>query len=82
MPRPNECIEYQFWTNINNLCGPTCDDQMDFVRDFKGHDQILEQGGYALFTPHYIMKYYVEGFSLTRPCKSNASIMEGIMLHT
>lgn len=70
MPHPDDRVEYEFWTNSNDECGPKCDDQMDFVREFKGHAQILERGGYTLFTPHYITWYCPEAFSLTRQCKS------------
>ena len=38
----DERVEYESWTNSNDECGPRCDDQMDFVRNFKGHAQILE----------------------------------------
>ncbi|KAF0904884.1 hypothetical protein E2562_038609 [Oryza meyeriana var. granulata] len=57
MPHPDERVEYEFWTNSNDECGPRCDEQMEFVRSFRGHAQILERGGYALFTPHYITWY-------------------------
>lgn len=70
MPHPDDRVEYEFWTNSNDECGPKCDDQMDFVREFKGHAQILEKGGYTLFTPHYITWYCPQAFSLTRQCKS------------
>lgn len=70
MPHPDDRVEYEFWTNSNDECGPRCDDQMDFVRKFKGHAQILEKGGYTLFTPHYITWYCPEAFVLTKQCKS------------
>lgn len=70
MPHPDERVEYEFWTNSNDECGPRCDDQMDFVRKFKGHAQILEKGGYTLFTPRYITWYCPEAFILTKQCKS------------
>jgi hypothetical protein len=54
MPHPDERVEYEFWTNSNDECGPRCDEQAAFVRAFRGHAQLLEKGGYALFTPHYI----------------------------
>lgn len=70
MPHPDDRVEYEFWTNNNDECGPRCDDQMDFVRKFKGHAQILEKAGYTLFNPHYITWYCPGAFILTKQCKS------------
>ncbi|EXB83259.1 Vacuolar-sorting receptor 6 [Morus notabilis] len=70
MPNPDKRVEYEFWTNSNDECGARCDEQMDFVKNFKGHAQILERGGYTLFTPHYITWYCPEAFILTNQCKS------------
>uniref|UniRef100_A0A453QX95 Vacuolar sorting receptor thioredoxin-like domain-containing protein n=1 Tax=Aegilops tauschii subsp. strangulata TaxID=200361 RepID=A0A453QX95_AEGTS len=70
MPHPDERVEYELWTNSNDECGPLCDEQAAFVRSFRGHAQILERGGYARFTPHYITWYCPEAFRLTRQCQS------------
>ena len=70
MPHPDERVEYELWTNSNDECGPRCDEQMAFVRGFRGHAQLLERGGYARFTPHYITWYCPEAFRLTQQCKS------------
>ncbi|XP_052158315.1 vacuolar-sorting receptor 6-like [Oryza glaberrima] len=70
MPHPDERVEYELWTNSNDECGARCDEQMEFVRGFRGHAQIMERGGYALFTPHYITWYCPEAFKLTQQCKS------------
>ncbi|XP_043689809.1 vacuolar-sorting receptor 6-like [Telopea speciosissima] len=70
MPHPDERVEYEFWTNSNDECGARCDKQMNFIKNFKGHAQILERGGYTLFTPHYITWYCPEAFILTRQCTS------------
>ena len=32
MPHPDERVEYEFWTNSNDECGPRCDEQAAFVR--------------------------------------------------
>ncbi|CAN7132033.1 unnamed protein product, partial [Brassica rapa subsp. narinosa] len=55
LPHPDERVEYELWTNTNDewVCD-AIDEQMNFVKNFKGHAQILEKGGYSLFTPHYI----------------------------
>lgn len=70
VPHPDQRVEYEFWTNSNDECGARCDEQMNFVKNFKGHAQILEKGGYTLFTPHYITWYCPRAFVLTTQCKS------------
>ena len=55
----DECVEYYFWTNNNDECGPRYDDQMDFVRKFKGHAQILENGRlYKLLCAEILMSLH------------------------
>ncbi|KAL1833848.1 hypothetical protein ACET3Z_003499 [Daucus carota] len=70
MPNPDQRVEYEFWTNSNDECGIRCDEQMNFVKDFKGHAQILEKGGYTMFTPHYITWFCPAPFILSDQCKS------------
>ncbi|XP_030550062.2 vacuolar-sorting receptor 6 [Rhodamnia argentea] len=70
MPHPDERVEYEFWTNSNDECGIRCEEQMNFVKNFKGHAQILEKGGYTLFTPHYITWYCPRAFTESGQCKS------------
>ncbi|KAG6491517.1 hypothetical protein ZIOFF_046449 [Zingiber officinale] len=70
MPHPDERVEYEFWTNSNDECGPRCDEQMSFVKNFKGHAQLLEKGGFAQFTPRYITWRCPEAFKLSKRCKS------------
>ncbi|KAG8066230.1 hypothetical protein GUJ93_ZPchr0004g40201 [Zizania palustris] len=70
MPHPDERVEYEFWTNSNDECGPRCDEQAAFVRAFRGHAQLLEKGGYALFTPHYITWFCPDAFLQTKQCKA------------
>lgn len=70
MPHPDERVEYELWTNSNDECGTRCDEQMNFVKSFKGHAQILEKGGYTQFTPHYITWYCPRDFVQTEQCKS------------
>lgn len=70
MPHPDERVEYEFWTNSNDECGPRCDEQAAFVRAFRGHAQLLEKGGYALFTPHYITWFCPDAFLETPQCKA------------
>lgn len=70
MPHPDQRVEYELWTNSNDECGIRCDEQMNFVKNFKGHAQILEKGGYTQFTPHYITWYCPRAFVLSDQCKS------------
>ncbi|CAI0423774.1 unnamed protein product [Linum tenue] len=70
LPHPDERVEYEFWTNSNDECGSKCESQIEFVKDFKGAAQILEQKGYTQFTPHYITWYCPEAFILSKQCKS------------
>ncbi|XAR52872.1 hypothetical protein NMG60_11021189 [Bertholletia excelsa] len=70
MPHPDERVEFELWTNSNDECGVRCDEQMDFIKNFKGHAQILEKGGYTKFTPHYITWYCPQPFIDSHQCKS------------
>ncbi|KAJ6388354.1 hypothetical protein OIU77_026853 [Salix suchowensis] len=70
VPHPEQRVEYELWTNNNDECGDRCDEQMDFVKNFRVHAQILERGGYTLFTPHYITWYCPQAFILSSRCKS------------
>lgn len=70
VPHPDDRVEYEFWTNSNDECGPKCNSQMEFLNDFRGAAQLLEKGGYTLFTPHYITWYCPQAFVTSRQCKS------------
>ncbi|WOK93741.1 hypothetical protein Cni_G02441 [Canna indica] len=70
LPHPDGRVEYEFWTNSNDECGPKCDSQIQFVKNFKGAAQIIEKKGYTQFTPHYITWYCPEAFLLSKQCKS------------
>ncbi|KAJ9551869.1 hypothetical protein OSB04_015914 [Centaurea solstitialis] len=70
VPHPDDRVEYELWTNSNDECGVKCDMLMDFVKNFKGAAQILEKGGYTLFTPHYITWYCPQAFTISKQCKS------------
>lgn len=70
LPHPDQIVEYELWSSSNDECGVRCDEQINFLRNFKGHAQILERGGHTHFTPHYITWYCPEAFLLTKQCKS------------
>ncbi|CAN6236208.1 unnamed protein product [Urochloa humidicola] len=68
MPHPDSRVEYELWTNSNDECGARCEEQAAFVRAFRGHAQLLERGGYAAFTPHYITWFCPDPFLGTPQC--------------
>ena len=70
VPHPDARVEYEIWANSNDECGTKCDTQTDFVKNFKGAAQLLEKGGFTMFTPHYITWYCPGAFILSRQCKS------------
>ncbi|KAL6567169.1 Vacuolar-sorting receptor 6 [Orobanche gracilis] len=70
VPHPDQRVEYELLTNSNDECGVRCDEQMNFVRNFKGNAQILERGGYTQFTPHYITWYCPQALLLSEQCRS------------
>lgn len=70
VPHPDERVEYEFWTNSNDECGPKCESQIEFVKGFKAAAQLLEQGSYTLFTPHYITWYCPQAFVTSQQCTS------------
>ncbi|XP_057435410.1 vacuolar-sorting receptor 1-like isoform X2 [Lotus japonicus] len=70
LPHPDERVEYELWTNSNDECGPKCDNQINFMKSFKGVAQLLERKGFAQFTPRYITWYCPEEFRLSKQCKS------------
>ncbi|XP_042022526.1 vacuolar-sorting receptor 1-like [Salvia splendens] len=70
LPHPDERVEYEFWTNSNDECGPKCESQLNFLMNFKGAAQILERKGYTEFTPHYITWYCPVAFIMSQQCKS------------
>ncbi|KAL0740498.1 hypothetical protein Bca4012_082011 [Brassica carinata] len=70
IPNPDERVEYELWANTNDECGVHCNEQMSFMKNFKGAAQILEKGGHALFTPHYISWFCPQELRRSRQCKS------------
>ncbi|XP_022721878.1 vacuolar-sorting receptor 1-like isoform X2 [Durio zibethinus] len=70
LQHPDERVEYEFWTSSNDGCGPKCERQIEFVKNFKAAARILEQKGYTQFSPHYITWYCPEPFILSEQCKS------------
>jgi len=70
LPHPDDRVEYELWTNSNDECGQKCDSLINFLKDFKGVAQLLEQKGFTQFTPRYITWFCPEAFLLSKQCKS------------
>ncbi|KAK7277077.1 hypothetical protein RIF29_18227 [Crotalaria pallida] len=70
LPHPDDRVEYELWTNSNDECGPKCENEINFIKSFKGAAQLLEQKGFTQFTPHYITWYCPEAFIFSKQCKS------------
>lgn len=52
LPR-KKTVDWEFWTNSNDMCGAVCDVQQEFIREFVSVAQDLEQNNWTRFTPHY-----------------------------
>ena len=50
-----QMVNWEFWTNSNDLCGPICDIQRDFIRDFVPVAKEFDGNGWTTFTPHYLV---------------------------
>ncbi|MCO5591691.1 hypothetical protein L7F22_045682 [Adiantum nelumboides] len=70
LPHLEEKFEYVFWTSSNDGCGAKCDDQVDFVKNFKGTTQLLEKNSYIFFTPCYITWYCPDAFVKSKQCQA------------
>ena len=65
--------DWEYWANSNDNCGLKCDNQKEFVKDFKIVAQSLEQNGWTQFTPHYLTWFCPEGFEDSEDCKSQCT---------
>lgn len=54
LPHPDSRVEWELWSETNDECGRSCEEQNAFLSDFKPIAQSLEKGGYTQFTPHYL----------------------------
>jgi hypothetical protein len=46
----------EYWGSSSSECGEACGRQAAFKVDFAGIAKELEQGGYTLFTPHFLVR--------------------------
>ncbi len=68
LPHPDNRVEWEVWSNSNQACGPKCQKQTEFIEQFGPIASNLEQGGYTLFSPHYITWFCPEEYIKTLPC--------------
>ncbi|KAL1810636.1 hypothetical protein ACET3Z_027626 [Daucus carota] len=87
LPHPDDRVEYEFWTNSNDECGPKCDSQIeycapdpdgDFDRGYDGKDVVIQNLRQACVfkvakenSKPWIWWDYVTDFSIRCPMKEN-----------
>ena len=69
LPRQKQ-VEWEFWTNSNDQCGPICDVQRDFIKAFVPVAKEFDGAGWTLFTPHYIVWTCPEAYKGSDECGS------------
>lgn len=69
LPR-NEVVEWEFWSNSNDMCGPVCDVQKAFIKEFRGVAQDFEENKWTRFTPHYLVWVCPDSYQKSDECKS------------
>jgi hypothetical protein len=65
-----QLVTWEFWTNSNDLCGPVCDIQRDFIKDFVPVAKEFDSNGWTSFTPHYIIWTCPSPYRDSNECKS------------
>lgn len=69
LPRQRQ-VEWEFWTNSNDQCGPVCDVQRDFIKAFVPVAKEFDQAGWTKFTPHYIVWTCPDAYRDSAECRS------------
>mmetsp|Transcript_41280 Transcript_41280/g.78906 ORF Transcript_41280/g.78906 Transcript_41280/m.78906 type:complete len:713 (+) Transcript_41280:285-2423(+) len=70
LPHPDDRVEWEFWSDSNNGCGPKCDAITKFLGDFTDNAMSLEKKGYTKFTPHYLTYHCLNEYIGTRACQA------------
>lgn len=65
-----QLVSWEFWTNSNDLCGPVCDIQRDFIKDFVPVAKEFDSNGWTSFTPHYIIWTCPSAYRDSNECQS------------
>jgi hypothetical protein len=69
LPR-QRVVEWEFWTGSNDMCGPICDVQKDFIKAFAPVAKEFDDAGWTKFTPHYIVWVCPPEYRDTPECRS------------
>jgi PA domain len=63
-------VEWEFWTNSNDQCGPICDVQRDFIKAFVPIAKEFDGAGWTIFSPHYIVWTCPGSYKESAECQS------------
>lgn len=69
LPRQKQ-VQWEFWTNSNDECGPLCDVQKEFIANFAPVAKDFDGAGWMNFTPHYLIWTCPFFYRDTEECKS------------
>lgn len=69
LPR-SEVVNWEFWSNANDMCGPVCDIQKAFMKEFAPIAKDFQKNKWVNFTPHYLVWLCPGSFSNLAECKS------------
>jgi hypothetical protein len=64
-----EKVKWEFWSNSNDMCGPVCDVQKEFIKEFQDTARELE-GNWTVFEPHYIVWVCPDVYRSSQECQS------------
>ena len=66
-------VEWEFWSNSNDMCGAVCDVQKEFIKEFVPAARELDDGNWTAFTPHYIVWVCPPSYRDSDECKSQCT---------
>ncbi|KAL4443975.1 hypothetical protein ABPG75_011712 [Micractinium tetrahymenae] len=69
LPRKQQ-VFWEFWTNSNDQCGPVCDVQKQFIKEFVPVAKEFDSHNWTVFTPHYIVWICPTPYRASAECTS------------
>ncbi|PRW50883.1 vacuolar-sorting receptor 3-like [Chlorella sorokiniana] len=63
-------VSWEFWTNSNDQCGPVCDVQKEFIKEFVPVAKEFDAHNWTVFTPHYIVWICPTPYRSSSECNS------------
>jgi hypothetical protein len=66
-------VEWEFWSNSNDMCGAVCDVQKEFIKEFVPAARELDDGNWTAFTPHYIVWVCPPAYRDSDECRSQCT---------